>query len=101
MDAAEVTRHVVGDARTDPRLATVAGRMVALAAVADELAREARGTAAVLTGDVPNVPSVASRDRIQVSEVEPLDVEGELLAGHQDSGGERVVTDEKARRGQR
>lgn len=101
MDSAEVTRHVVGDARTDPRLATVAGRMEVLAEVADELAREARGTARVLTGEVPNVPSETWQGGIQVSDVEPLDVEGGLLAGGQDSGGERVVTDQDARRGQR
>jgi transcriptional regulator with XRE-family HTH domain len=45
MDSAEVTRHVVGDARTDPRLATVAGRMEVLAEVADELAGHGRAAA--------------------------------------------------------
>lgn len=110
MDAAEISRHVFGDPQTDPRLATVAGRMRGLADVAEELAKEARGTSEILTGGAfgrftretssgsprpaGTQPPSSSTDeevdsRIQVTEV-PAAEAVSWLAEHIDSGGERV-----------
>jgi hypothetical protein len=95
MDAAEISRHVFGDPETDPRLATVGERMQAIAAVADALAREARGTAEILTG---GASGRFTRDQTRITSRGVSTDEPSFLDEHQDVGGERVETREHSQK---
>lgn len=94
MNAVEVTRHVVGFAGADPRFVNVAGQMVSLADIAEELAREARAAASVLAGQRRTEPWLEVRaregERIAIVEVPEEESKAQLLAEHYDDGGGRV-----------